>query len=171
MLDWRMSLWRTKSAIISWAGSLCFCPRTLYSFSMQSFNKMSCDMTKPTKWLCSLDQPGHPPSLIRVFAVRMKKAWALSYPLSEQRRLWLDWANAQADLESSMGAHSFCWFCHEAAQMTMRMAVMILSIQTHWHTCHISQRGIKSHKIWPIWKPIPIFYKPHRIFRTSCNKF
>ena len=32
------------------------------------------------------DQPGHPPSLIRVFAVRMKKAWVLSYPLSAQRR-------------------------------------------------------------------------------------
>ena len=43
------------------------------------------------------DQPGHPPSLIRVFAVRMKKAWALSYPLSAQRRLWSDWANAQPD--------------------------------------------------------------------------
>ena len=28
------------------------------------------------------DQPGHPPSLIGVFAVCMKKAWALSYPLS-----------------------------------------------------------------------------------------
>ena len=26
------------------------------------------------------DQPGHPPSLIRVFAVRMKKNWVLSYP-------------------------------------------------------------------------------------------
>ena len=25
------------------------------------------------------DQPGHPPSLTRVFAVRMKKAWVLSY--------------------------------------------------------------------------------------------
>ena len=28
------------------------------------------------------DQPGHPPRLIRVFAVRMKKHWVLSYPLS-----------------------------------------------------------------------------------------
>ena len=28
------------------------------------------------------DQPGHPPSLIRVFAVHMKKACVLSYPLS-----------------------------------------------------------------------------------------
>ena len=62
------------------------------------------------------DQPGHPPSLIRVFAVRLKKPWVLSYPLSAQRRLWSDWANAQADL-SSLGAHSLCWFCHVAAQI------------------------------------------------------
>ena len=39
------------------------------------------------------DQPGHPPSLIRVFAVRMKKTWVLSYPFSAQRRLRSDWAD------------------------------------------------------------------------------
>ena len=68
------------------------------------------------KWLCKIiwaatwqnqsecahqqdsDQPGHPPGLIRVFAVSLKKAWVLSYPLSAQRRLWSDWAAAQADL-------------------------------------------------------------------------
>ena len=44
------------------------------------------------------DQPGHPPSLIRVFVVRMKKPWVLSYPVSAQRRLWSDRADAQADL-------------------------------------------------------------------------
>ena len=44
------------------------------------------------------DQPVHPPSLIRVFGVRMKKDWVFSYPLSAQRRLWSDWADAQADL-------------------------------------------------------------------------
>ena len=44
------------------------------------------------------DQPGHPPSLIRVLAVRLKKPWGLSYPLSAQWRLWTDWADAQADL-------------------------------------------------------------------------
>ena len=41
-----------------------------------------------------------------VFAVRMKKAWVLSYPLSAQRRLWLDWEEAQADL-SLRWAHSY----------------------------------------------------------------
>ena len=44
------------------------------------------------------DQPGRPPSLIRVFAVCMKKGWVLGYPLSAQRRLWSDWADDQADL-------------------------------------------------------------------------
>ena len=51
------------------------------------------------------DQPWHPPCLIRVFAVHMKKAWVLKYPLSGQRRLWSDWADAQAD-RSSRWAHS-----------------------------------------------------------------
>ena len=51
------------------------------------------------------DQPGHQPSLIRVFPVHIKKAWVLSYALSTLRRLWSDWADAQADL-SLRWAHS-----------------------------------------------------------------
>ena len=48
-------------------------------------NKMACAPSEDS------DQPGHPPSLIRVFAVRMKElAGVLSYPLSAQRRLWSD---------------------------------------------------------------------------------
>ena len=42
------------------------------------------------------DQPGHLPSLI--FAVRIKEACILSYPLNAQRRLWSVWADAQAEL-------------------------------------------------------------------------
>ena len=64
------------------------------------------------------DQPGHPPSLIRVFAVRMKKARALSYPLSAQRRL-IRPCGCPGWSESSLGAHSFCWFCHEVAHVFM----------------------------------------------------
>ena len=66
-------------------------------------------MTKPTKW--------HPPSLIKVFAVRMKNAWVLSYLLSAQRWLWSDWADAQADLSLRWAHMPFCWFCHEAARI------------------------------------------------------
>ena len=43
-------------------------------------------------------EPGNLPSLIRVFAAQMTKAWVLSYPLSAQQRLRSDWGNAQADL-------------------------------------------------------------------------
>ena len=50
------------------------------------------------------DQPGHPPSLIRVFAVRMKIAWVFSYPLSARRRL-IRPGDAQVDL-SLRWAHS-----------------------------------------------------------------
>ena len=59
---------------------------------MKKTNKVTCVPSKDS------DQPGHPPSLIRVFAVCMRKVWVVSYPLSAQRRLWSDWVDAQADL-------------------------------------------------------------------------
>ena len=77
------------------------------------------------------DQPGHPPSLIRVFAVRSVGSLGPKVSSCGQRRLWSDWADAkwlcaqrrQISLgirpvwsESSLGAHSLCWFCHVAAQ-------------------------------------------------------
>ena len=53
-------------------------------------NKMA---VRPAKTQISL-------GMIRVFTVRMKKARFLSYmyQFSAQRRLWSDWADAQADL-------------------------------------------------------------------------
>ena len=69
------------------------------------------------------DQPGHPPSLIRVFAVRMKKAWVLSDPLSAQRRLWSDWVDAQADLSLHWAHSHFVCFV---------MSRLILRYDYHW---------------------------------------
>ena len=65
------------------------------------------------------DQPGHLPSLIRAFAVRMKKARVLSYPLSAQRRLWSDWVDAQADLSLRWEHMPLSWFCHVAANLLL----------------------------------------------------
>ena len=73
---------------------------------MTKINKMACAPSEDS------DQPGHPPSLIRVFTVRMKKAWVLSYPLRTQGRLW-----AQADISLRWTHKSFCWFCHEVAHI------------------------------------------------------
>ena len=86
---------------------------------------MGRDMTKPTRWLCAQrdsDQYGHPPSLIRVFAVRMRKAWVLRYLLSGQRRLWSDWADAQADLSRRWEHSHFVGF------------VMSRLIYVHWRS-------------------------------------
>ena len=56
------------------------------------------------------DQFGHVPSLIRVFTVRLKKAWVLSYQVSTQGRLWSDWADAQADLNHRWAHRHFVGF-------------------------------------------------------------
>ena len=56
------------------------------------------------------DQLGPPPSLIRVFALRMTKGWVISYPLSIQRRLLIsDWADDQADLSLRRTRHFVCF--------------------------------------------------------------
>ena len=94
-------------------------------------NKMACAPSEDS------DQPGHLPSLIKDFAVRMKKALVLSYPLSAQRRLWSGWADAQADLSLRWTHKPLCWFCHEVAQITMnhtgllhQFTVQILIVHT-----------------------------------------
>ena len=74
------------------------------------------------------DRPGHLPSLIRVLAVRMKKPWVLSYPMSAQRRMIRlggcpDWS------EYSLDAHSFCWFCHVVAHICFSGPTLTISIK------------------------------------------
>ena len=61
-------------------------------------------LDKTNKMACAPSEDSDQPRLIRVFVVRMKKAWVLSYPLSTERRLirlggCLGWS------ESSLGAH------------------------------------------------------------------
>ena len=79
-------------------------------------NKMACVPSE------DLGQPGHLPSLIKVFDVHMKKPWVLSYPLSAQWRLWSDWADAQADL-SLRWMHS-----HFLGFVMMRLILMSLAL-------------------------------------------
>ena len=73
------------------------------------------------------DQPGHPPSLNIVFAVRLKKARILRYPLSAQQILWSawasDWADAQADLSLRWAQMPVCWLCHDAAHL-FRLSIL-----------------------------------------------
>ena len=71
----------------------------LFERAHDKSNKMSCAPSKDS------DQPGHLPSLIRVFAVRLKKLWVLSYPLSSQKRL-IRLGGCPGWSESSLGTHA-----------------------------------------------------------------
>ena len=55
-------------------------------------NKLTCAPSEDS------DQPGHPPSLVRVFAVRSIGSQGPKVSSCGQRRFWSDWADAQADL-------------------------------------------------------------------------
>ena len=89
-------------------------------------NKMICAPSEDS------DQPGHPPSLIRVSAVRLKQNWVLSYPLSAQRRLWSDWADAQADLSLRWAQSHFVGFVMRRLKMLLPRVYMC-SIYTFHH--------------------------------------
>ena len=73
--------------------------------------KMACASSEDS------DQPGHPPSLIRGFAVHMKKPWVLSYPFERTVKTLIRLGGCPGWSESSLGAQSFCWFCHEVEQL------------------------------------------------------
>ena len=94
-----------------------------YELRYYKTNKMS---VRPAKTQISL---GIRP-VWSVFSVRMKKAWILSYPLSAQRRLRSAWAS-----RSSLGARSFCWFCHEVAHISL------LATESDSRPSWISARG------------------------------
>ena len=74
-------------------------------------NKTTCTPSEDS------DQPGHPPSLIRVFAVRIKKHWVLSYPMSAQRRLWPDWGMSRLIRVFAWRKGHFIWFCCAASHI------------------------------------------------------
>ena len=140
--------------------------------------KMCHNMTKLTKWpvrpaktQISLgirpvwSEPGHPTSLIRVFAVRMKKAWVLIHITthSDDSKDWSDWLDTQADLSLRWAHRSFVWFFHTSAQnkfaeyepphdktnkMTMRPAKTQISLGTRPVWSESSLPGRMPRLIW-----------------------
>ena len=64
------------------------------------------------------DQPGHQPSLNRLFSVHMKKQSIISYSLTSQWMLWCILTDAQADLSLFYAHTSLCIYlclCNELA--------------------------------------------------------
>ena len=71
------------------------------------------DKTNKMTWAPSedSDQPGHPPSLIRVLALHLMGSWGPKVSSCWQRRFWSVWAEAQADLNLRWAHRSFCLTC------------------------------------------------------------
>ena len=79
------------------------------------------------------DQPGHPPSLIRVFAVRSMGSLGPNFASGGQRWLWSDWADAQADLSLRWAHRSFCWFCRAVAQFSYLFTDVCVTLVPYRH--------------------------------------
>ena len=101
-----------------------------WSFASSVKEVLLGSMSSPVKWAATWqnkqnecapsedsDQPGHPPSLIRAFTVRMKKPWVLSLPTERTAKTLFRLGGYPGWSESSLGALSFCWFWHVVAQM------------------------------------------------------
>ena len=146
-------------ACLRLAGSLC----GKYPFHMDRPINNGITITDPphdktNKVACApredSDQPGHPPSLIRVFAVCLKKHWALSYPLSTLWSLWSDWTDAQADLSlcwarislvlSWGGSYADCYFCCQVREVWSSSHVCYYHVSSARSSLHC-QRKVNIH--------------------------
>ena len=141
--------------------------RLICTFAVRIWHKTHFRMTGPTYYCEPLEtlqdktikmtcapskdsgQPGHLPIWWSVFAVCMKKHWALNYLLSTQWRLWSDWAYAQADQNLRWGHMSFCWVCCAAAHFIFVIYWSSTCLQTFKFT---------------------MYYFLHKFYRCNCFK-
>ena len=123
----------TDIHILEFEPECCYFFLYFYHYSFYAFQtrlviaftwKMSRSITKQTMTCASStdsDQPGHSPSLIRVFAVSSMGTWP-SVSSCGQRRLCSDSVDAQANLSLRWAHMSFCWFLSYGVSFTWKMA-------------------------------------------------
>ena len=88
------------------------------------------------------DQPGHLPSLIRVFAVRFMGNWGPKLSSCGQRRLWSYWADAQADL-------SLRWVHSHFVGFVMRRLISFYQLETNASQNH-AKMGVPVQTLWMV---------------------
>ena len=84
------------------------------SIPLIPWNRLSRHTAKPAKWHVRQVKTQ---IILGIHPVWSEKSWVRDYPLSVQRRLWSDWANAQADLRLRRAHVSFCLFCLAPVQL------------------------------------------------------
>ena len=89
--------------------------------------------------------------------------------VAEQACLSLTWSHITGDRFSHDVAHLFSFVLQDWLSTELCQAKVVSLL----HTCHISHCEVKSHIIWPIWKPIPIrFFKiPHVYHKLHTLKY
>ena len=122
------------------------------------------------------DQPGHPPSLFRVFAVGSK---GTNISSCGQRRLLSDWADDQADLNLRWAHRSFCLFVMLWLKWVLDLSffnniwlvffsvVLKILFQNKWSSVSLKlvhNRGINN-RVKRIWYLSP---SEQRRFRRAC---
>ena len=100
-----LSIYLTNCSFLSYLRFLVSLTQCTYTWAASWQNQQcGCEPSKDS------DQPGHPPSLIRVFPVRSMGSQGPKLCSCGQRRLWSDWANAQADLSLRWAHHHIVGF-------------------------------------------------------------
>ena len=78
------------------------------------------------------NQPGLVLSLIRVFTVHSVGSSGPKLSSCGQRRLWSDWADAQAGLSLRWAHMLFCRLSHALAQLVIHSEILCWIIQCHF---------------------------------------
>ena len=134
----------------------------MYILNRNKQFEMSRIVTKPTKWHVSPAKTQISLGIRQVwtgFAVRVKKAWVLSYTLSAQRRLWSDWADAQADLSLRWAHNHFVGFvtmrliCLSPCDMQLRIHMflklnILLMKETRYSLWFLKSRTFIKYSKW-----------------------
>ena len=76
------------------------------------------------------DQPGHPSSLISLRCPH-EKSLGPELPTEHTAKTLIRLGGCPGRSESSLGAQSFCWICHEAAHIMMQGTAYSLKIFLH----------------------------------------
>ena len=94
---------------------------------------MSRIVTKPTQWHVRPAKTQISLGIRPVWSESSLSAWRKLGSLNAQRRLWSDWADAQADLSLRWAHMPFCWFCHDAAHIVwMTTSVQCIFTLSLW---------------------------------------
>ena len=99
---------------------------------------------------------------LSVFMVHSMSSLGFNLSSCGHRRLWSDWADAQADLSLRWAHRSFCWFSHKVAHLK---SVPLTSLSSSHYDCSPSVAA--AH--WTVTTTLTRDYFQHRIMCKTTD--